>query len=64
MNLEIAPGTKVKLDRLMEQSEADSMTEVVRRALAVYDLILGHHLSEGEIILRSGDGTEKRLALY
>ena len=40
------------------------MTEVIRRSLAVYDLLLSHyHENGGEVILRSPDGSEEHLRI-
>lgn len=45
-------------------SEADSITEVVRRALAVYDVLLTAVRERGErLILRSSDGTEREVII-
>ena len=38
-----------------------SMTEVVRRALAVYEVVLDHQVGDkGDTLLRFKDGTEQR----
>ncbi|WP_437567943.1 hypothetical protein [Sorangium sp. So ce542] len=43
-------------------SEADSLTEVIRRALSVYDALLTTTQEEGgTVVLRNADGTERQL---
>jgi hypothetical protein len=56
-------ATKESLERLREVTQAESMTEVIRRALAVYDF-LWHCKESGETpIVRSKDGKERELIL-
>ncbi|MDC3956883.1 hypothetical protein KEG38_23690 [Polyangium jinanense] len=45
-------------------SEADTITEVVRRAVALYDALFSAVKERGErIILRGADGTERELLI-
>lgn len=46
----------------MEETEADSLTEVIRRALAVYDVLWEEKRKGGTTIIRNGTG-EKELIL-
>lgn len=39
VNLDLPPGSKARLERLRDTTEADSMSEVVRRALALYEAV-------------------------
>jgi hypothetical protein len=39
------------------------LTEVIRRALALYDLVLEHSSEEGKIVLRHKDGREEVLRI-
>jgi hypothetical protein len=52
-----------RLQRLRELSESESITEVVRRAMAVYDLVLSHVRNGGEVILRHKDGREETVRI-
>lgn len=63
LNLDLSPTVKAQLDQLQLQTEAASLTEVIRRALAVYDLIVEQDKSEGSIILENADGTRERLRI-
>ena len=51
-NLELTKGAKVQLEDLQQRTEAASLTEVIRRALAVYDALQQHASEDWEIILR------------
>ena len=62
LTLELSLPVRERLTSLQKRSEADSLTEVIRRSLAVYDLLLAARDSGSEIIIRSRDG-EKTLAL-
>ena len=44
-----------RLERLKAQTEADSLTEVIRRALAVYELLLEQKQAGWETIVRRDD---------
>ena len=62
LTLELSLPVHERLRSLQQRSEADSLTEVIRRSLAVYDLLLAARENGEEIILRSSGG-EKTLAL-
>lgn len=56
-------ATKESLERLRDMTQAESMTEVIRRALAVYDF-LWQCKQEGETpMVRAKDGKERELLL-
>ena len=48
------------MDYLKKLLETDSITEVIRRAITVYEKLL---TMEGQIILRETDGTERVVLL-
>ncbi len=64
LSLELTDQARERLERLVELADADSMTEVVRKALAVYEVVLEHGKRDaGDTILRSKNGTEQRLVV-
>lgn len=64
LNLEIPERVRERLVRVQELSEADSLTEVIRRALSVYDALLTTVRETGaKVVLRDPDGTEQELFL-
>ena len=63
-NLELTPAAKRQLDDLQKRSNAASTTEVIRRALAVYDALQHYTADDWELILRhKKKGTEKPVLL-
>lgn len=63
LNLELTENVVDRLERLRELSEADSRTEVIRRALSVYDLLLEQSNQGATLILRYEDQSEKEVLL-
>jgi hypothetical protein len=63
LNLEMTPAVRARLEDLRGRTQADSLAEVVRRALAVYDLVLETRASGGDLIIRSGDGREQSVVI-
>lgn len=56
------PKTKAVLDEIQARTGARSMAEVIRRAIALYDVVSDEVAQHGSaIILRSPDGTETRV---
>ncbi len=56
LNLAIAPEVKERLDALQARTHADSMAEVFRRALAVYDTLLSKHEQGWRVEVVGPDG--------
>lgn len=63
LNLEVTEAVRDRLENLQEVSEADSMTEVVRRALTVYELVVKTDRDGGRVVLEKSDGEAVQLAL-
>lgn len=62
LSLELPERVRERLERVRELSEADSLTEVIRRALIVYDTILTMSAEEGaKVILRTADNQEREI---
>jgi hypothetical protein len=55
---------KEQIERLRDQIHADSMGEVIRRALAVYDYLQSEQTNGSNLVIRSKDGAEKGLPLF
>jgi len=55
--------TKQQLESLRDLTNADSMSEVVRRALAVYDFLWTEKSDGATTILRMKDGSERQLEI-
>jgi hypothetical protein len=63
LNLRISPTEQKRLQRLEKLSDAASATEVIRRALAVYEHLWNAKQGEVRILLRDRDGKETDLLL-
>lgn len=62
LTLEVAEAVRKQLEHLRDQTHADSLTEVIRRALAVYDLLWKATSDGGKIVIQTDEG-EKELLL-
>jgi hypothetical protein len=64
LHLELPERVRRRLEQLRVLSEADTITEVVRRALAVYDvLVTAVKVRKERVFLRADDGTEREVLL-
>ena len=63
INLEIDSDVREAMAELQHKSGAASATEVIRRSLAIYDLITDHTLHGGKLILRHSDGVDEQLRI-
>ncbi len=58
LNLVVNRQVKERLNRLQELSEGASLTEVIRRALAVYDELLTIRQEGGRFVIENGEDRE------
>lgn len=63
LTLEISDVVKLRMHRLRESTDAASLTEVIRRALATYELLIDGVKDGGGVIIRRLDGTEQHVLL-
>jgi hypothetical protein len=63
LTIEVPAKTRDQLTDIVQRSGASSLTEVIRRALALYDLILEHNSDDGKLVLRHKDGREEVLRI-
>jgi len=63
MNLDMPVKAKSKLEDLRDLTHADSMSEVIRKALAVYDFLWHEKAKGASTFIRSRDGNERELVL-
>lgn len=61
LNLELDEEIRSRLDEMQEETKADSLTEVIRRALSLLDMALKERREGGEVIFRGRDGKERTL---
>jgi len=60
LNFELARRLRERLDEPRARTEADSATGVVRRAIAIYDVLVTR---KERVFLRSADGTEREVLI-
>jgi len=63
LNLEFAPQIYDQMQEVQLRSHAASLTEVLRRSLALYDLVTEHIVDGGEIVLVDSKGTSEKLRI-
>lgn len=65
LSLELPERVRERLERVRVATEADSLTEVIRRALIVYDTLLTATAKEGgKLILRTADNEEREIQFW
>jgi hypothetical protein len=62
LTLEMAVSVRKRLEHLRDRTEADSLAEVIRRALAVYD-VLWDEKEKGNRVTIQGDHGDRELLL-
>lgn len=60
LNLEVSESVRTLLEDLRKRTDADSLTEVIRRAVAVYDVLVA---TRATIILHYPDGHDETLRI-
>lgn len=63
INLELPSEVKSRLEALRETTNADSLSEVIRRSLAVYDFLWQEKVKGASTFIRSEDGYEQLVVL-
>ena len=61
LSLDVSPKVREQLDLLETRTEAGSITEVIRRALALYDLVTEHQSEGGKLVFRFPDAEDEIL---
>jgi hypothetical protein len=63
LSLEVGPDVKDRIERLQQQSHATSVTEVVRRALVLYEELLEIQ-TEGSRLLVEGKSGRREILRF
>lgn len=61
LSLDVSQTIKDQLSVLVTRTEAGSITEVIQRALALYDLVTEHQAEGGKLVFRHADGEQEVL---
>jgi hypothetical protein len=62
LNLEMSQEVRQSLERLRDETGADSLAEVIRRSLAVYDFLLAERKRGSRLVVQK-DNRERELVL-
>lgn len=63
LSLDLTPQVKARIENLRDITEAESITEVIRRALASYELLCEAQASGKSIFIRDSNGEESSIIL-
>jgi hypothetical protein len=61
VNLDLDSKVKSRIENLRERSGATTLSEVVRRALVLYDVVLENYSKGGMLVFINDDGSEERV---
>jgi hypothetical protein len=63
LNLELGEAARQKLEALRDRTQANSLTEVVQRALAVYEFLHAERAKGNALVVKDSHGGEKEVVL-
>ncbi len=63
MSIEVSERVRALIEELGAETDAESMTEVIRRALYLYALATRAKATGRALIIRDADGTEREVIL-
>ena len=61
LNLELTSQVMARLNSLVEESDSKSKTDVIRKALALYETMARLQKEEGQVIFLLKNGTQREL---
>jgi hypothetical protein len=61
LTLEMASSVRKRLEHLRDRTEADSLVEVIRRALAIYDVLWDAKIKGDKVIIETAKGPRELL---
>lgn len=64
INLDMPVEVKELLEQIRDETHADSMGEVMRRAVFAYAFLLGEQKTGSTVVIRAPDSSEKGLPLF
>lgn len=63
MSIEVTTKSRARIENIMELTEAASMTEAIRRALALCETVAAAIDAGGVVVIRDAIGNERQLEL-
>ena len=64
LNLDMPVEVKEKIEALRDTNGIESLSEVVRRALAIYDLVMSAQAEGTAIIFKPKEGPEQHMRFF
>lgn len=64
LNLDMPAEVKEKIEALRDVNGIENLSEVVRRALAVYELIMSEQEEGAAIVFKKKDGKEQNIIFF
>lgn len=61
--MEMPEIVREQLEALCQQTQADSLSEVIRRAIAVYDYLWSEKAKGSKTVVKDTNGSERELVL-
>jgi hypothetical protein len=63
LTIETTAAVRMRLARLQMNTKAHNMTEVIRRALTLYEAIVNAQACGSTLVLRAQDGSEREVMM-
>ena len=63
LSLDVDAKAKAQIEIIRKRTGAASLTDIIRRAVALYDLVTEHVGQGGKLVFRHADGREETLRL-
>lgn len=63
LSLDLDTRTKANFEALRERAGTGSLTDLIKKSVALFDVATEHQASGGAIVFRYKDGREERLVL-
>jgi len=64
LNLDMPAEVKEKIEALRDANGIESLSEVVRRALAVYELVMSQQAAGTAIVFKPKEGPEQHIRFF
>jgi hypothetical protein len=63
LTLDLDANSRKIVDEIIERSGSLTITELIRRALALYSIIVEHRRNGGKVVFKHPDGREETLLI-
>lgn len=63
LSLDLDAGTKTNFENLRARAGVGSLTDLIKKSVALFDVATNHQAKGGALIFRHPDGREERLVL-